>query len=228
MKKLRFITCLALTALGFSASAQTAPSNNDFILFNNSWNMSNNNYYLGLRHQNPYNNQVNLQYVRSLRNNRALRFSLGMQDVFYNGEYTQYSSNDTNFQTFSNYNTTMAKIGIGMEWRKMLHKDVMIIGGADVNLGAGRLDRYYGEYSYTNTYTTGTGSSSIGDGLAIHTGLTPFTGIRISWGRLALGYTVALPFQLNSAIGQNQTINDFNMRFQHQLSVGYRIFNRKR
>ena len=230
------ILIVLTTVIALSGNAQSKRGN-DFILLNNNWNMNrvNNSYYSsynGIFH-NVNNHNFSLQYVKSIKRNQALRFSLGYQEHHFGGTGTSLLLGDTIFSNYRSSITNIAKLGIGMEWRKMLHNDVMIIGGADVNAGLGTLDQSINEYrQYKDStglyHTEGYGSVTQNSGLGIHTSLTPFTGIRVGWGRFAIGYAATLPITLDIARSKLETNTSIDIKFQHSVSVGYRIFNRKK
>ncbi len=236
MKNILILVAI-LTISGFSTNAQSKKGD-DFILLNNNWNMGRNYYnygpygaYKGLP-RNIQDHQFSLQYVRSMSKRKALRFSLGYKEHYFYGQSTYQNISDTTFQTYNGYSTQLPKVGIGMEWRKMLHKDVMLIGGGDVALGFSRLQREYSEFK---TYQDSNGFRSLGygtirsnTGFGMHASLTPFTGLRVGWGRFAIGYTATLPFQFNMAKDGLEGMSEFNINFQHSVSVGYRMYNRKK
>ncbi len=227
MKKQLLITCVIIAFFGLKTKGQSN-SSDDFIMLNYQQNMVSKEFSINNPFYNRKGQQVSLQYVRSIAQNKALRFSFSGQEYHFNRQSSQFTQGDTTYQNYNNYYTFMPKLGIGLEWRKILHKDIMIIGGADFNLGAGRLDNSVITQQIVNGNTSGYGTTVFGDGVALYKSLTPFTGIRINWGRLALGYTAMLPMQLNTAFVSNSRISEFDMRLQHRISVGYRIFNRKK
>lgn len=218
------IVLLAVLSTAFQSTQAQTSVGEDFILFERSQGFRNNNNFF-----NPNTNSINsLKYIKSINRNTAWRFGIGLNDMGSWRNYSSYSQNDTNFYSSYSRWSTMPTLSIGREWRKRLHKDVMVIGGADLNLGAGRYREHRSEgYNYNNT-TSGVISKSNTSNLVVGATFNPFTGIRISWGRLALGYTAGLNMRYNNYQKTQGYNNGFDMTLNQNISVGYRFYNRKK
>jgi len=111
---------------------------------------------------------------------------------------------------------------LGKEWRKTLHPDVQIIGGGDISLGGGAAadneiviaGHEKGEEIRWN---------EVNNGAILSASIAPFTGIRISWGRLVLGYSASLPIDLVLLKQRNISLIGLETNFSHDISFGYRF-----
>lgn len=221
MKKV--LVLLALICLvGYSTEAQIQKGNS-FILGNVTNHIKANNYNANT----PFGNLVHQTnggalYVKAISTNKAMRYGIGVGTRTTNFSAKNYVRRDTVFNTSIYNRSSVPRLILGKEWQKNIHSDVMIIGGADITAGGGANHEEEttsasfenGRELYINKATKG--------GFALYSGFTPFTGIRVCWGRLALGYSITMPIEIDAVFNESNFFN-WETNFAHNLSVGIRF-----
>lgn len=214
---------LVVSLLGLSAKAQ--PKNNS----ENTESISEPSYLM-FRYssknfvRNEDRGTIGLQYIKGLKNQKAVRFGVELNsNYFTQHEWTPLNS-DTNQHHIKTYMNTLVKASMGIEWRKQLHKDVILYAGIDGMLGIGVTNYYSNVYAYRNdgTYIENYSPFIYSKHMAIQAGVRPFSGIRANWNRFAIGYEAGLPLQY-TYIPSLQTGRFQNIKVQHTLSIGLRL-----
>ncbi len=221
MKKL--IVAAAACLLLVPCSEAQERKGEEFLILTNTVNFNRANRY------NFYSNQssiLSLLYTKAIDQESAWRIGLGIKSYSAYPSTSSSKSNDTTFITERYRNSTMPHLMAGKEWRKYLHKDVMIIGGVDIGLGAGSADESTIEsYVHQDVQSIRT-YIQIDRGFSLYSSVSPFTGLRVSWKRLALGYQLnAVAKSTFLSVGSNSF--DFDLSLMQSLSIGYRFTNKK-
>jgi len=213
-------TCLllALTVKGQERKGE------EFLLLSNTINFNRANQF------NYYNNESNilsLLYTKAINKESAWRIGVGIRDYSSYPRILSTQRNDTTFITEQYRSSTMPHLIAGKEWRKYLHKDVMIIGGVDIGLGAGSSDESTVEsYIYQDVQSTRIYNDR-DQGFSLYNNISPFTGVRVSWKRLSLGYQFSAMAQSTYISAGNSNTFDFDLSLKQSLSIGYRFNSNK-
>ena len=226
MKKLIGILSL-LSLIGLTTQAQKK-SSDDFILISNDFNL--NRTTNGSLFTTSYNHSglIGLQYIRSMSDNKANRFGMGVLHSSSGTRIDLFQRNDTIAYSEYNKDNSAFYVSIGKEYRKMLHTDVMIIGGADIGAGIGGSSNYTSEVGLTDSLRYIRTIDPGATGFITVARCTPFLGMRISWKRLAIGYSIKAPIQMDyTSLGNWKTFS-IETNLQQSISLGYRIYNRKK
>ena len=222
MKKIILVLAVFLS-LTSNSEAQDRKGE-EFIFFRSTSNLNNNtriNYFSG------DNRIVSLLAIKAINKETAWRLGLGYRDFNLSPRFTSDFRNDTTFVTATYRTSYLPHLIGGKEWRKYLHQDVMIIGGVDAVLGAGPSERTITETSYSQNAQTTNSITIVNNGLGLYSSIAPFTGIRVSWNRLALAYSLSAPGQIIYTSGGNANNLNFDLSLKQNLSIGYRFYNKK-
>lgn len=222
MKKITLIIALAITT-----STLFAQTGNSYLMMN---------FGIGRNLNYGYWNRgthipLGLQYIKGAKNNTAYRFGFNFSSTNFTKFHQGYYSNDTFYNSNTDYYINTANLSFGKEWRKQIHKDISIYAGADLGVGLGK--------SYSNTNNNRMIKDSMGGyyniggygfgqrNVALNITARPFIGIRTDWNQFVVGYEASLPVNYTHVFGQNSNnVNGF--RLQHQLSLGYKLGKKKK
>lgn len=222
------VSLLSLFILSYSAlSAQTGSS---YLLMN--FNISNSNYFARYHHQSPSGNSnttfpIGLQWIKYNTPNTALRFGF---TIFKKNLFSNYNSSytgDTFYSTYNSFEALMPKFSIGKEWQKHIHKDVSIYGGADIGLGFMKSPVMFNEDWYIPNSSYGFSGRQTSSAFILNASVRPFTGIRVNWNRLVVGYEASMPVNYTQVFSEGVHKMD-GLKLQHMLNLGYRINTKKR
>lgn len=223
MKKTIMLIVAAVGLFGTNCLAQDRQGDG-FVLWNSTFDVNRGNNF---QNQNFHPDRtLSIQYIKSINKLQAYRFGLGLRE--YNSQNTLLigRSADTNIQRTTYQNSNMPHIMIGKEWRKILHPDIMIVGGVDFMLGAGPNERSIVEDRSTSSFSNRVLVSNQNNGWAMFGAAAPFTGIRICWRSLALGYGFSIPIS-GTYINANASLFEYDMSIKQTLSLGLRVGNKK-
>ncbi|MBL7771715.1 MAG: hypothetical protein JNM95_02495 [Chitinophagaceae bacterium] len=165
---------------------------------------------------------VGIQWIKNRKNNQAFRFGISGYSHTQINTSQLTIAHDTNIYHYQGYGIRMPKLSVGMEFQKKIHRDVVLYGGMDVQVGAARtrtinfeeVSTALGSYRSSVYYTTANR-----DPIAIGATFKPFVGIRANWNRFVFSYELSMPMNVNSVLGKS---TDFNTgHIQHTISIGY-------
>jgi hypothetical protein len=171
-------------------------------------------------------NLFSLQYVKHKDSFSANRFGIDLFSTVISSNGNSSFRNDTNFYSINQYEILVPKLTYGKEWRKYLHKDIMLFAGGDAGLGLTRTGKmvYNGVSTFNSSIWSGSQNSSVWAGSI---SAKPFIGIRSVWNRFVVGYEASLPLTITKVFdkGVRPLVN---ANFEHKLSIGYAFKNKKK
>lgn len=217
MKKLIQLLSLSIFFLPNLAQAQKSHSF-DYLLILNNFDMR-----LGSNFDNSSENRIfGIMLIKKISDKSAWRFGLGYKNFYQTFETREKASNDTLYEFTTNRSTALPHLTIGKEWRKIIHKDVLLVGGIDFSLGGGPGELAEREYALFQNERTLRDLKIQKDGLGFYTNVSPFTGLRINWGRLALGYDLNASWENIATTGQS-TFYNLDLTLRQALSIGIKL-----
>jgi hypothetical protein len=231
---MKYYILLVFTFLSINLLAQnteevetTNKEGHNYIMTGVQWNWSPHVQVKGYYTEREPDIGLDLRLIRAMKNNRAMRYSLGLKlgaNQFY-GE--QYIEEDTAISPLYQHDFFGLYAGLGTEWQKIVQGNLVLFAGGDITFGTSKVQLYQKLVTSKKQPTY----DSIGDpsgGRAYFGAIIPTIGLRYNIGRFAMSYAILTPWQFQHTTWANLSHFKTFVRPKHAVRFGYHFYqNRK-